>query len=378
MRILLYSFEYPPLGGGVGRSLEALLHQFKDYNDLTIDVVTSSIDGKYQEQQFSSRITLYFLPGPNRKKSLHGQKPIHMLYFTFISWLFTWKLLFSNQYDLTHFYGFPGGVVSWLFSWRTPYVLSLRGVEVPGYNPQFKTWYRWYRPLARFIWRRALGITVNSTNLKHLATKTLDRNYTVIPNGVNTAIFTPVSDSKKYSHFTITAGATILSKIKNLETLIRAFATFHSRYPDSRLLLIGSGPEEKPFKDLVNNLNLTKAVTFTGRKSHTWLKTNLPLSHVVCLPSLNEGMSNALLEAMACGLPILISREAGAAELIDGNGFVVDSLDTKAIAKYLEILYTDHSLRKSMSKKSRERAEYFSHKNTATQYYQWYRQFLYT
>src|SRR5690606_252610 len=142
---------------------KALLNHFADYSDLRIDVVTSSVNGRFHKRKLSPQITLYFLPGPNREKSLHGQKPIHMLYFTVIAWLYSWKLLFTNHYNGTHFYGFPGGVISWLFSWKVPYLLSLRGVEVPYYNPQYNRWYYWYRPLARLIWRKAKGISVNST-----------------------------------------------------------------------------------------------------------------------------------------------------------------------------------------------------------------------
>jgi phosphatidyl-myo-inositol dimannoside synthase len=66
MRILMLNNEFPPLGGGTGTVNQALFNHFKGIPDLTIDLVTSALGKRYEQEQFSERITLYKVPVNNR------------------------------------------------------------------------------------------------------------------------------------------------------------------------------------------------------------------------------------------------------------------------------------------------------------------------
>ena len=95
------------------------------------------------------------------------------------------------------------------------------------------------------------------------------------------------------------------------------------------------------------------ALTFLGHADHESIRRYLHSADVFVMPSLNEGMSNALLEAMACGLPVITTDTGGAMGLIDGNGFIVPKRDHSAIADCVYKFLRDRSLLKTMGDRSR-------------------------
>lgn len=373
MKVLLYVYEWPPIGGGVATAAHALSRQLGDCLNLEVDVITTAVDGRYRLQQLSQTVTVYFLPLGDRGHRLATQTNFDMLFFWLGSYVFSWKLILSGKdYDLTHTFGYPGGLVSWLFNWKWPYLVSLRGVEVPGYNRQYRILYVVYRMLAKVVWKQAQVVVTNSSWLKTLAEKTASSiTYQVIGNGIDTQFYKPVSDTNKYNHFTVTAGATVMGKKKGLEYLIDGFAVFHQQHRETRLLLIGDGVDRSRLEAQVHQLDLGRAVRFVGRKDKPWIAKNLPKCHLFCLPSLAEGMSNAILEGMAAGLPIITTKPSQ--ELIQGNGVIVASQSGLAIAQALEQLYTDSRLRHSMGTKSRQMAEKMSWARVAEEYDRLYR-----
>ena len=370
MRILLYGYEYPPLGGGTGTALKHLLLEFSKIKDLEIDLVTTSLYDKWEEEQVYPNIRFYRVPiGVREEKEHHSQKPIHMARYSWNAFLLTWKLMFKHKYDFTHFFGFPGGLVSLLFRWRYKYIISLRGVDVPGYNIKFKKFYIIYKPLAWLIWRFAYKVIANSQNLADLANKTVPRTQIdKITNGVDTKKFKPVTEDKKMDLFTITAGGTLFGKNKGLGYLIEGFAKLNKKHGETRLVLIGSGDLEDELKKLVGSLGIEKKVNFVGMKSNEWIAKNLPKYHVFVLPSLNEGMSNAALEALSSGLPLILTDTGGTKEMLKGNGFIIEKKNSEQIYEKLEELYSNKPLRDEMGRKSRGIAESMSWSNVAAEY----------
>ncbi len=112
---------------------------------------------------------------------------------------------------------------------------------------------------------------------------------------------------------------------KNLATLLRAWQLVHRHHPDANLLLAGDGPQRQELEQLVDSLQLRPCVHFLGAQ-----RVPLPYlqaSDLFVLPSVSEGMSNSLLEAMACGLPCVVSAAGGNVDLVrDGQaGLVADA-----------------------------------------------------
>ena len=139
--------------------------------------------------------------------------------------------------------------------------------------------------------------------------------------------------------------------------LLRGFAKFYTCWPDWRLAIIGAGPEERNLKALAEYLGITQAVDWLGQQNdpHPWLRA----TQIFALPSRYEGTPNALLEAMACGLPCIVSDSSpGPMELIDHDisGLVVAVEDHVALAGALGRLANDKALAQRLGEAARRRA----------------------
>ncbi len=367
MRVLLFVYEYPPLGGGVANAIYHLLQEWKDDADLTIDVVTSSLKNEWETEQLAKRIVLHRVPiGVRSPDNYRRQTLVHMVKYTLGSLWRGTRLKMKNSYDVSLSFGYPGPVASWWLSWfGVPYVVALRGVDVPGYNPRF-SWGSWvHRLVMRVLWSRAKALTANSQWLADGARKTWPQApITVIPNGVDTDLFQPVPPEDKFAAFTVTAGGTVMGKKKRLDVLIAGFAEFvqaeNLTSKEAQLLLIGDGDEYAALVQLAQDLEIESYVRFVGAKDRKWIAQNLPRCHVFCLPSVAEGMSNAALEAMACGLPLVLSDVGAAREMVRGNGTVLQSVSPETITKTLRAWHADSALLFTMSQKSAALSAEFS------------------
>ena len=108
---------------------------------------------------------------------------------------------------------------------------------------------------------------------------------------------------------------------------------------------------------------------------HEKIAENLRNADIFVLPSLNEGMSNSVLEAMACGLPIITTNVGGSYELISGNGFIVEKASSKALKDILDLYQNSPALINEHSLKSRILAEKMDWKTISAEYIKLYLKF---
>lgn len=122
--------------------------------------------------------------------------------------------------------------------------------------------------------------------------------------------------------------------------------------------LILAGPVEGSFKDILTTLS-TKNVTFTGPIPRSRIAALYQNADIFCLPSVEEGFGMVALEAMASGLPVVVSDQVGAADAImnGDNGFVFPADDTDALVETLSRLMRDPTLRHSIGTKARDTVE---------------------
>ncbi len=133
--------------------------------------------------------------------------------------------------------------------------------------------------------------------------------------------------------------------IKNPLLLIEAHATLcaQSGMRECRLVMIGGGPLESRARQLANQLGFGAQVLFAGRQDASSVAQHLRAADVLCLPSDNEGVPNVILEAFACGCPVVASRVGGIPEVHTGDflGRLVPPRDHAALAAALgEVLRT--------------------------------------
>ncbi len=140
-----------------------------------------------------------------------------------------------------------------------------------------------------------------------------------------------------------------LDTIKNQTLLIHAFAKVHTKYPQTRLLLVGDGPERDTLESLSASLKLDKAIVFTGFRSDPEPWFGVINAFVLC--SLSEGTSMTLLEAQSARLPCIVTAVGGNTEIISDNqnGLVVASGNVEALSDAMLRLVEDPELAARLS-----------------------------
>jgi len=192
---------------------------------------------------------------------------------------------------------------------------------------------------------------------------------TQIYNGVDTQRFTPAGDDRSgllpqgfAPHGTVVFGTVgRLQPVKDQATLIRAYAALAQRHPHARerarLVVVGDGPLQPELRELAATLGVQEGVHFTGALDD--VLSALRALDVFVLPSLNEGISNTILEAMGCALPVLATAVGGNVELVDDGtmGHLFAPGDVAALADHMASYVTDDRLRRTHGARARARAE---------------------
>jgi glycosyltransferase involved in cell wall biosynthesis len=154
-----------------------------------------------------------------------------------------------------------------------------------------------------------------------------------------------------------------LVPIKNIDLLIRAFSELINESKNTKIMLwiIGSGPEHKNLEDLCKALDLEKHIQFFGFQKDVF--PFLKQADAFVLPSLSEGFSISLVEAMLIGLPSIATKVGGPSEIIeDGkNGFLIDPGDKEDLKSRMKItLLMNSNERNRMKEKAVKRGQFFS------------------
>lgn len=150
-----------------------------------------------------------------------------------------------------------------------------------------------------------------------------------------------------------------LVPIKNLPLFLKAAAILQSTNPHFEYIIVGDGEDRQWNEKLVAELELIN-IQFLGYRAD--IPQIMTGSDLFVFTSLNEGFGNVIIEAMACGLPVVGTRVGGTPELVkDGqNGFLVDSDDTAALAAAIQKIATNPATYRNMAFQNRKKAEFFT------------------
>lgn len=174
--------------------------------------------------------------------------------------------------------------------------------------------------------------------------------------------WTSGGSSKNDSTFQYICTVAVLSPIKNIETLIRAFAEVNKKFPELKLVVIGDGPSKESLQnltdDLFSPLRLERGgelVVFTGRLPPEEVRDIVKDSYAFVLSSLSEGLPRVLLEAMALAKPVIATNVGGIPEIVrDGeNGLLMEPKDIPGLAEKIEYLVANPVLAQKMGEAGR-------------------------
>ena len=157
-----------------------------------------------------------------------------------------------------------------------------------------------------------------------------------------------------------------LEEVKGHDVLVEAFARVQDRVPDAQLLIVGDGSRRGALQDMVADLGVGESVRFEGGLDPGAVRDRLREADVFALPSRSEGLSNALLEALATGVPAVASGVGGIPEVLgQGGGVMVPPEDAAALAGALADLLADRDRRRALAREARDNAAKWSWDATA-------------
>ena len=371
MKILMANYEFPPIGGGAGKAHLCLLEEFSGKEDLAIDVLTSAPQPGFSAEDFADNIRIYKVG--LHKRNLHYWRKIEVLEWLIKAGRCYRELIGRENYDLVHaFFGFPTGWLCLRSRGKLPYIISLRGSDVPGFNVRLGLDYRLLSGLFRRIWRGASAVIANSAGLARLAKEFMpDLDIDVIGNGVSMERFFPAEDKKVCQPVKVLSVSRLIKR-KRLDLLIESVSAAKEMGLEVQLSLVGEGNLKEELLNMAAGLGLTEQVNFMGRVEAAQMPAVYRQNDVFVMASMHEGMSNAMLEAMASGLPIVTTHCEGVDELVGENGIVVEQANAKAIADAVKGIAVDNLRYEKMFAAAVERAGKFTWTKAAEQYLQCY------
>lgn len=229
--------------------------------------------------------------------------------------------------------------IGWLR--RKPVIVNYRGGEAREYLGASA---RWVKPSLA----RAAQLVVPSGFLREVFSE-FGVPATVIPNIIDLETFYPSPDSPNESVFTLVITRN-LEPIYGLDTAIRALALAREAIPAIQLKIAGSGPQGEELQRLVDRLGLGSAVVFLGRLERQQIVELYHSAHAMLNPSRVDNMPNSVLEALACGLPVISTNVGGVPYIVeDGQtAMLVPRDDAQAMAQAVVKLYSDTTLRSQL------------------------------
>jgi len=281
-----------------------------------------------------------------------------------------WKLagrvevihVFSNSGWSWQLFSAPVLWLAWLR--KTPVIINYRGGEARAY---FEKSIRYVRPSMN----RASLVVVPSGYLKAVFKDFDFDNVTVVPNIIDLSRFIPKQHKQK-KHLIITRN---LEAIYGIDTAIKAVKTITETYPDIRLTIAGSGYQKEYLQDMVKNMGLEQHINFAGRLKPDEVVKLYQQADIMLNPTTVDNMPNSVLEAMACGVPVISTNVGGVPFIVEDykTAILVKPGDYKMMADKVIELFEDKGLYQKLIKNGLEEVRQYSWENVKEQWISLYK-----
>jgi len=356
--LMLIQTFFPAIGGAEKQALE--LSRSLVSRGLKVTVLTRLLRGTPSEEILEGVRVV--------RLSARGRGAVNSAWFMVKS--FFYLLAHSAEYDLVHVHLASSHAVAALLAGgltgkdtlvkladgKAQNEITLSRKNIPG---RLKLWFfRLARPRLMVLNGEVYDWLKNSPDFGGLP-------LIQFRNGVDTLKYTPLLYHEKinaktalgFDHTPIALFVGRLDPKKRIREFVELWAEIFSEElvrPKLRLVIVGGGPEEAAIKAAVSALGMQDSVTLAGKR--TDLLPYYRAADIFILPSIAEGLSNSMLEAMSCGLAVLASRVGGAREaVLEGeNGQLFDPLNKAEIKKCLRRHIADPNLAVRMGERSRE------------------------
>lgn len=333
------------------------------------------------ESEGHTNSVLYFYDGPNREKLVKAGIPVYSikkavcLYDPF----FLWQLFYTLKKikpDVVHSWLWSANILSAFFCalLKIPQLSSIHSVfnqTAHAKDSKVRTW------IENFFLRYSSKIIFVSQGTQDLFLKSRAKNSfktTVITNGIKPA---PVAKRHKQTNEFLIAAVGRFIPLKNHSLLIDVFYELQQRHMFIKLMLIGYGPLEEQLRAKVTLLHLEERVNF--------IKTDKPYDYLMfadcfVMPSDQEGLSIALLEAMAMGVtPVVTSTNGKHDAIIHNEHGLIAETSIKSISNCIENLIADSSLNNTLGHFAQKRVQdEFNFESMVCRYVQAYKSSLNT
>lgn len=382
MRLLFINYEFPPLGGGGGRASAAIAREMAQMGHEVVVLSSAFKQLPREEARDGYRIVRI----PSLRRYQEKCRVYEMIAFMLSALWYAVKLArrFKPDFSIA-FFTIPSAPAAYLIKrlYGIPYLVSLRGGDVPGFmGKELWLYHRLTKPLIRLLWQQAKAVVANSSGLKQLARKSSPTlSVAIVPNGVDTRFFQSenppfpplpkggLGGFKSHGVRLLTVGR--LGPQKAIDTLLIAFSKLRSQLATPvHLSIVGDGPLRQTLEKLAQTLGIASQVSFLGWHSPQAVRDFYAQADIFVLSSVDEGMPNVILEAMAMGLPIVATTIAGSEELVQHgvNGYLVAPQQPDALARAVGWIIRDDKLRARMAQASRARVGQYEWHDVAERY----------
>ncbi|MFN3802200.1 glycosyltransferase [Belliella pelovolcani] len=338
--------------GGVEQVLANSIPQLADQVGAEVSVIVLGKGGRVSQKLISRGVSVHIL---NQNPRIPNFVLLHKLY----------KLIKNLNPDVIHCQGSEANfhgilAASWV---NVPNIIG-EEIGIPNHHSYWKLIFKLVYTKATTIIAISEAVKANIVAIGEVEERKVEVLYNPVGLNVTPSNHQEESDNENdQSKPFIFITTCRLVPIKNLDKLLIAFSELLEKSTQQKieLWIVGDGPLKEELQALAKELKIVENVNWLGFQEE--VQPFLNQAEVFILPSLREGSSVSLAEAMTCGLPSIVTQVGGAGEILgnSNSGILIDPLDTHSIkSAMLQLLNLPKSERQTMGKRAMKEAKRFS------------------